>query len=89
MIKRNMTYPELRSLKGKYNLSLSELGEVIGGKNNSALSRKFHLHTEFKYSEMLRITKFFESLGEKVTPESLFLDWISTEDYLEIFKKGA
>ena len=66
-----LPFPEIRALMGKYGVNLEKMGSVMGC-NYMTVSNKLNGHSEFKFSEMVRIMEFFSAKGEDVSVEFLF-----------------
>jgi hypothetical protein len=73
------TFPEIRALKGKYQMSLADLGNIV---NNTyqTFNRKLIGKSEFGQFDMIKITKYFNSKGENVTIHKLFFDWLYSNE---------
>ncbi len=75
-----ITYPEIRKLKGKYRMSDSDFAKITGDKCYQTFTRKLDCESEFTSSDKVNIYYHFRNLGEDVTIQSLFFDWIFSNE---------
>lgn len=72
-----ITYPVIRSLKGKYRLTDAEIASIIGDKAYQTYAKKLNCESEFSSSNMINLYNYFKSRGEEgITIQGLFFDWI-------------
>jgi hypothetical protein len=71
-----ITYPEIRKLKGKYLLSDSDFAKITGDKCYQTFKSKLNGKSEFTGSDKVNIYLYFKNLGEDVSIQSLFFDWV-------------
>ena len=73
-LRKKITFPRLRELRGKYGLTNLEISNILGLKTHTAYMSKIS-GCRFLFSDMVKLTKYFNSLGESETVQSLFFDW--------------
>lgn len=79
-----ITYPEIRKLKGKYRLTDQDFSNITGDKCYQTFTRKLDCKSEFTPSDMINIYNYFKDLGEEVTIQELFFDWIFSNEKLAV-----
>jgi hypothetical protein len=80
----DVTFPEIRALKAKYGLTDDDIGEIIGN-TSVTISKKMRLVYDFSLSEMITLSNYFISKGEKegdANVQTLFCDWIISNEIL-------
>jgi hypothetical protein len=77
-----ITFPEIRKLKGKYRMSDSDFADITGDKCYQTFTSKLNGESEFRGSDMVNICRYFQERGENVTVQSLFFDWIFSNEKL-------
>lgn len=73
----DIPFPRLRELKGKHRLTNDDLANIMGAKTHQTTIKRLR-EGDFTMDEMLRIERYFKTLGEKDTISTLFFDWLST-----------
>lgn len=70
------TFPVLRGLLTKYGLRFEDLGNIIDN-CYPTISRKINEveGSEFTFSDMFKIKKYFNEKGENLTIEEIFFEW--------------
>lgn len=71
---QEITFPELRKLKGKYTLTDTALGKIIGN-TSKTFRAKLDNKAQFSRTDMLKLHSFFTELGEAISLYTLFFDW--------------
>jgi len=69
----------LRGKMAEYGLTVNDLAR-IAGVSYQAMLNKLHGRTEFTVGEAKKILRYFNSQGDKLTFESLFLAYLSTDE---------
>lgn len=81
-----VTFPILRALMAKYGLSYADMGRIIPNKitgqpmSYQTFSTKINKEFNFDAREMILIRDYFNSLGENVTVQEIFFDWLSSNE---------
>jgi transcriptional regulator with XRE-family HTH domain len=70
-----ITFPRIRELKGKHHLTFEQMAEGMGVKTLGTAHRRFE-NGMYTFSEMIRLTKFFNALGENENLQTLFGEWV-------------
>jgi DNA-binding XRE family transcriptional regulator len=72
------SFPDLRGLLAKYNMTFADLAKVIG-KSESSINLKMNNTVGFSLAECKAILNYFKNRGEKeVSADKIFFDWMST-----------
>lgn len=77
ILKKGVTFPELRALMAKYGVTYTEIGKIIGN-TYQTVSKKFNESYEFGLVDMYKIKEYFINLGESpedIKIDKLFFDW--------------
>lgn len=88
---RQVTFPILRALMAKHGLSYADMGKIIPNKTTGnpmkyqTFSTKINKEFNFDAREMILIRDYFNALGENVTVQEIFFDWLSSNE--DITKK--
>lgn len=72
---KDKPYPELRRLLLKYDLGFDGFAAILN-KSTSSITKKLNNKVDFTRSECFETVKYFNDLGENVTVQRLFFDWV-------------
>jgi hypothetical protein len=72
------SFPDLRGLLAKYNMTFADLAKIIN-KSESSTNLKMNNIVGFSLSECKAILNYFKGRGEKdISADRIFFDWMST-----------
>lgn len=73
-IEGSVTFPQLRGLMAKHDVSFDALADVMGARSARTVEDRL-ASCKISVEDMIRLLSFFKSLGEPVTSDALFSDW--------------
>ncbi len=78
-MKKEVTFPELRALMAKHGLTQQDMADILGNATYHSFGRKLNANEDFLFSEMHKITEYFNSLDNTANVNDIFFDWKFTK----------
>lgn len=88
---RMKTFPLLQILMIRHGITVGDLAKITGWSYPPTLD-KIHMRSYFSFADMLKIKQYFKSLGENLTVDEIFYEWLDTDEsgngkVIPLFKK--